>query len=71
MVPDLAALDKFRRNGRDHHVSASRALGGSRKAADGGEFRPIAMKLHISASCFFSPVDVPFVATYLGKGATL
>ena len=71
MVPDFATLDEFRRHGCHHNVSAAWALRGSSKAADGGEFCPIAVNLHDSASCFFSPTDVPFVSMYLGKGETL
>jgi len=71
MVPNLAALDEFGGDGCDHNVSATRALGRSSKAANGGEFSPIAVNLHDSASCFFSPTDVPSVSVYLGKGETL
>src|SRR5262249_35652404 len=60
VVPNLASLDEFRRDRRDHDVPAAWPLGGRRKSAHRGALRPISMELHVTVSWFlFSPIHAP------------
>jgi hypothetical protein len=54
MVADLAALDEFGRDWRDHEVVAMGTAYGSGESAEGREPRPIFLKMHVTAS-FSSP----------------
>ena len=71
VVPNLAPLDEFRGDRRDHHVTAVWATNGSRKGTDGGELRPIFMKLHVTASLLSPRSMVPGVMAYRGKRETV
>ena len=71
VVPNLAPLDEFRGDRRDHHVPAVWATNGSRKNAYGGELRPIFMKLHVTASLLSPRSMVPGVMAYRGKRETV
>jgi len=59
VVPNLAPFDEFRGDWRDHYLTAVGATNWSRKGADGGELRPIFMKLHVTVSWVFSPIHAP------------
>ena len=71
MVPNLAPLDEFRGDRRDHHVTAVWAMNGSRKGADGEELRPIFVKLHVMASLLSPRSMIPGVVAYRGKHETV
>lgn len=71
MMPNLAALDEFRGERRDHRVTALRATNRGPKGADGGELRPVFMKLHVTASLLSPHSMNPWVAAYRGKYETV
>jgi hypothetical protein len=71
VVPNLAALDEFRRDRRDHQVTALRATNRGRKGADGGELRPIFVKLHVTVSLLSPRSMVPSVTAYRGRHETI
>src|SRR5262245_48167234 len=71
VVANLAALDKFRRDRRDHHVPTLWALRGSRETADSGELRPKFMKLHITVSCFSRSTRLRRGTSWQGRDALM